>query len=223
MVFPRIFVVALVCAVAAVGCDFRAAPAGDAVVGSPWCEGKVLFEDDFEDGLSPGRWSHDGEGRWAVVDGWLQGQRGNENHALWLAAPLPSNVRVEFDVRGGSDDGDIKVEIFGDGARHASGYILIFGGWKNSLNAIARLDEHGKDRKAGRGEKVVRGRTYEMAVVRSGGVVSWYSDRGARRLLMSYEDGAPLVGEGHDRFAFNNWDVPVYFDNIRVIDLEGCK
>ncbi|MGZ3458496.1 MAG: hypothetical protein ACXU86_08310, partial [Archangium sp.] len=34
-------------------------------------------------------------------------------------------------------------EIFGDGSDHASGYVLIHGGWNNSLSIIARLDEHG--------------------------------------------------------------------------------
>ena len=37
-----------------------------------------------------------------------------------------------------------KCEIFGDGSDHASGYILVHGGWNNSISVIARLDEHGK-------------------------------------------------------------------------------
>ena len=39
-----------------------------------------------------------------------------------------------------SPDGDIKFEVFGDGAKHESGYIAIFGGWQNRLNIIARLE-----------------------------------------------------------------------------------
>jgi hypothetical protein len=62
---------------------------------------------------------------------------------LWLKAKLPDNVVVEFDARSQSPEGDIKCEIFGDGTDHASGYVLIHGGWNNSLSIIARLDEHG--------------------------------------------------------------------------------
>jgi hypothetical protein len=66
-----------------------------------------------------------------------------KNNPLWLQAKLPRDVAVEFDVRSQSQEGDIKVEIFGDGSDHASGYILIHGGWNNSMSIIARLDEHG--------------------------------------------------------------------------------
>jgi len=66
-----------------------------------------------------------------------------KNNPLWLKAKLPQNVAVEFDARSQSPEGDIKVEIFGDGSDHASGYVLIHGGWNNSLSIIARRDEHG--------------------------------------------------------------------------------
>ncbi|MET0405414.1 MAG: hypothetical protein ABW123_23560 [Cystobacter sp.] len=81
-------------------------------------------------------------GFWRVVRGELLSP-GVKNNPLWLQASLPSNVAVEFDVRSESPDGDIKVELFGDGTDHASGYIFIHGGWKNTLSIIARLDEHG--------------------------------------------------------------------------------
>ena len=68
---------------------------------------------------------------------------GVKNNPLWLKAKLPENVAVDFDVRSMSPEGDIKCEIFGDGSDHASGYVLIHGGWNNSISIIARLDEHG--------------------------------------------------------------------------------
>jgi hypothetical protein len=67
-----------------------------------------------------------------------------KQNPLWLKAKLPANVAVEFDVRSQSPEGDIKAEIFGDGSDHASGYVLIHGGWNNSISVIARRDEHGK-------------------------------------------------------------------------------
>ena len=68
---------------------------------------------------------------------------GVKNNPLWLKAKLPENVAVDFDVRSMSPEGDIKCEIFGDGSDHASGYVLIHGGWNNTISIIARLDEHG--------------------------------------------------------------------------------
>lgn len=81
-------------------------------------------------------------GMWRTVGGELLSP-GVKNNPLWLKAKLPENVAVEFDVRSTSPEGDIKCEIFGDGSDHASGYVLIHGGWNNSLSIIARLDEHG--------------------------------------------------------------------------------
>ena len=41
---------------------------------------------------------------------------------------------------------DIKCELFADGRRHASGYVVILSGWNNSKSIIARRDEHGPER-----------------------------------------------------------------------------
>ncbi len=81
-------------------------------------------------------------GHWRVVDGQLLSP-GVRNNPLWLQAKLPRDVAIEFDARSESSEGDVKVEIFGDGTDHASGYVLIHGGWNNSVSVIARLDEHG--------------------------------------------------------------------------------
>jgi hypothetical protein len=34
--------------------------------------------------------------------------------------------------------------------------------------------------------------------------------------LLDFYDPEPLRGEGHDRFAFNNWESQLYFDNLRI-------
>ena len=54
---------------------------------------------------------------------------------------------VEFTTLSRSPAVDTKIEIFGDGVRHESGYIVIFGGWNNTISTIARLDEHERGRK----------------------------------------------------------------------------
>src|SRR5262249_23109440 len=77
------------------------------------------------------------------------------NHPLWLRRRLPADVRVEVDALARSAEGDIKVELMGDGESFqpdeavrqdliytATGYVLIFGGWRNSRSVIVRQDEH---------------------------------------------------------------------------------
>jgi hypothetical protein len=102
----------------------------------------VPYQQDFSDPSVVERDFYSTGGHWRVVNGQLLSP-GVKNNPLWLQARLPRDVAVEFDVRSESPEGDIKVEIFGDGTDHASGYVLIHGGWNNSMSIIARLDEHG--------------------------------------------------------------------------------
>src|SRR6478609_3707497 len=41
--------------------------------------------------------------------------KGAHNHPLWLRKRLPRDVRIEFDAWSSSPDGDMKIELFGDG------------------------------------------------------------------------------------------------------------
>ncbi|WP_257448940.1 hypothetical protein [Archangium lipolyticum] len=102
----------------------------------------VPYQQDFSDPGVVQRDFFSTGGHWRVVDGQLLSP-GVKNNPLWLQAKLPRDVAIEFDVRSESPEGDIKVEVFGDGTDHASGYVFIHGGWNNSLSIIARLDEHG--------------------------------------------------------------------------------
>jgi hypothetical protein len=64
------------------------------------------------------------------------------NNPLWLKARLPQDVRIEFDVRSEGPDGDIKWEAFGDGRNHSTGYVFLYGAWRNRESRICKLDEH---------------------------------------------------------------------------------
>jgi len=103
---------------------------------------QLPFSDDFSDPstLEKHFWSSGGD--WRVEDGALTSP-GVKNNPLWLQASLPQNSAVEFDARSTGSEGDVKVEIYGDGLNHQSGYVLIHGGWNNRVSIIARLDEHG--------------------------------------------------------------------------------
>lgn len=102
----------------------------------------VPYANDFADPGTVERDFWSTGGLWRVEDGRLLSP-GVRNNPLWLKASLPPDVAVEFDATSMSPQGDIKVEIFGDGVDHASGYVLIHGGWNNTISVIARLDEHG--------------------------------------------------------------------------------
>lgn len=103
---------------------------------------EVPYRDDFSDRTTVERNYFTNGGFWRTVNGQLLAP-GVKNNPLWLKAKLPRDAVVEFDVRSDSPEGDIKCEIFGDGLNHASGYVLIHGGWNNSVSIIARRDEHG--------------------------------------------------------------------------------
>ena len=69
--------------------------------------------------------------------------KGARNHPLWLRHRLPTNARIEVEAETKSDDGDIKLEAWGDGHAaatrisytDATSYLAIFGGWKRSKPA----------------------------------------------------------------------------------------
>src|SRR5439155_7850705 len=92
-------------------------------------------------------------GDWRIESGRLC-VKGAHNHGAWLDRTLPVNARIEFDAVSSSTEGDIKAEVFGDGASAASGvsyndaanYLTIFGGWKNSFHVLARINENANDR-----------------------------------------------------------------------------
>ncbi len=153
---------------------------------------------------------------WRIAGGELWAPEA-KNNPLWLRMRLPRDVAVEFDARSetatGDRAGDIKFEIFGDGRNHASGYVCVFGGWGNAVSVIARLDEHGADRKERKDRKVEPGRNYHMRVERRGGLLRWFVDG---EPFLAYDDPRPLEGKGHDRFGFSSWAADLFFDNLVV-------
>ncbi|MGH7269315.1 MAG: hypothetical protein ACREJ3_02710, partial [Polyangiaceae bacterium] len=156
------------------------------------------------------------------------------NHGIWLKRVLPVNARIEFDAVSSSPDGDMKAEFWGDGRSAATGisytnatsYLTIFGGWHNTHHVLARINEHGADRKDiivqansddPRARPATAGQMYHFKVERTDGrTVRWWVDGNE---MLSYPDSDPLVGPGHDHFGFNDWDVRVCFDNVSVTPL----
>ena len=209
-----------------------AAPEPAASAEDPWLT--EVFSDDFErtGGLGPAYRATSSV--WAIDRGRLCGA-GAKNHPVWLARRLPVNARIEFQALSESEDGDIKAEFWGDGRSSATGvsytdatsYLTIFGGWKNRFHVLARLDEHAPDRREIKLERaaadptrrtVEAHRAYQFRVERQDGHTVRWSVDGVE--MSSYPDEEPLRGDGHEHFGFNDWQVRVCFDNLRVTPLE---
>ncbi len=187
-------------------------PQGDPAIGPGG------FHDAFDRADLGTQWLNTG-GPYTIRDGMLH-VRGARNKPLWLRRTLPRDVRVSFDVRSDSPEGDIKVELFGDGVSKAetisytaTSYVVIFGGWNNSLNVLARMNEHGEDRVVGPAYKVVQGKTYHMKIERRGATIKAVVDD---HELVKMTDPHPLEGSGHDHFGFNDWQSELWFDNLRI-------
>jgi hypothetical protein len=157
-----------------------------------------------------------------LKDGALNVSRGY-NHPLWLRKKLPPDAIVEVDVWTTGDQGDLKIELWGDGESHAqdrgaytaSGYVFILGGWSNSKSLIARGNEHGADVKARTDLRVEKGKKYRWKIVRKGGHIEWFVDDMSTPFL-TFDDPRPFTGAGHEYLGFNNWESDLWFDNLVI-------
>jgi hypothetical protein len=142
------------------------------------------------------------------------------NHPLWLSSPIPKDAVIELDAWSNDDAGDIKLEAWGDGQSYAqttsytaTSYVFIFGGWHNQISAIARMDEHGKDRRARNDVRVVKGQRYHFRIARKAGHIDWQIDG---KPFLTFDDDKPLVGPDHAYLGFNDWEAELHFDNLKV-------
>jgi len=181
------------------------------------------WRDDFERGELGDNYRPTAE-QYAIVNGALSAG-GAYNHPLWLRRKLPDRVAIEFDCWSNSADGDIKVEIVGDGRSHArdrgqytsSGYVAVMGGWNNSKSILARGNEHGTQVESRVQPKVEKGRKYHWKIVRDRESIRWFVDDMNSEFL-SLDDPHSPTESGY--FAFNNWASDSWFDNLRISPLE---
>jgi len=176
---PRI-VVPIALAVLAVQLPFiHAALRGPAPVSAA-----VPYQDAFDRATLGGAWWSNG-GHWRIVDGQLYSP-GVGNNPLWLKARLPPDVRVEFDVRSEGPDGDIKWEMYGDGRNHSTGYVFLFGAWRNRESRICKLDEHALTQDEARAQLAATARPYprqmDFIETLSAPFVRWAARRDLERM-----------------------------------------
>jgi hypothetical protein len=184
------------------------------------------FTDLFErDGLG-GNWFDTSEGKGFRIRSGALSAKGAVNRPLWLRRKLPRDVRIELTAWSNSAEGDLKVELFGDGrsfdpdegAYQATGYVLVFGGWGNSKSIIARQDEHGRDVVERTSPRVKPGQKYRWIIERRGATLTWYIDDETTPFLQ-YEDPQALDGDGNAYFAIANWKADTWFDDLRITPL----
>jgi hypothetical protein len=180
------------------------------------------FEDGFDRAELGPAWNATSP-QYQLADGKLT-VKNAYNHPAWLRQRLPRDVVIDVDVSSKSPAGDIKMELFGDGesfdkdkgAYTSTGYVLIFGGWHNSLSVLCRIHEHDDGRKVERSDAdahVQLGRTYHWTVQRRGGTIDWKIDG---QPFLTWTDPEPLAGVGHEYLAINDWESDVSFDNLRI-------
>lgn len=178
----------------------------------------VPFADDFSAAAISSDWKSTGAS-YRIKDGELVIDHAY-NHPLWLTKPLPRDAVIELDAWSNDDAGDIKLEAWGDGKSFAqttsytaTSYVFIFGGWHNALSAIARMDEHAANRRTRNDVKVEKGKKYHFRIARKGGHIDWQID-GKPFLVM--DDPSPLDGPDHAYLGFNDWEVELHFDNLKI-------
>jgi hypothetical protein len=198
---------------------------GLALAPLPACRAKVPvidapFTENFERAELGAGWNATSD-EYRIAGGQLAVSNAH-NHPAWLRRKLPHDVVVDVDALSKSPVGDIKLELFGDGesfdpdrgAYASSGYVLIFGGWSNSLSVICRQDEHGAGRKASRSDvRVEPNRTYHFTITRKGGAIDWAVDG---RPFLAWTDPEPLAGAAHEYLAVDDWEAPLTFDNLQI-------
>ncbi|MFI5300618.1 MAG: hypothetical protein ACHREM_21235 [Polyangiales bacterium] len=203
------------------------------------CEGKndpVLtapYLDDFDRADLGADWRQTSFGAYTIKSGSVCTAK-PKNHPLWLKKKLPANVRVEFDAKALTAEIDIKAELFGDGCAFdeagrdytATSYVAVLGAHKNTEDWLVRQFEHGKDARkttlSPTGEtiatsKVQANHSYHFELSRTDGREVRFVVDGV--VVHAFDDPAPLVGLGHDHFAFNGWEAAVCFDKLAITPL----
>jgi hypothetical protein len=147
----------------------------------------IPYQDKFERATIGNAWWSNG-GHWRIVDGQLYSP-GVGNNPLWLKARLPPDARVEFDVRSEGPDGDVKWEMYGDGRNHSTGYVFLFGAWRNRESRICKLDEHAPSQDEARARLAATARPYPRQMTFVEALGAPFSRWSARRDLEKMEKG----------------------------------
>lgn len=186
--------------------------------------GKRVFFDDFQRAELGDGWVRDrleaeaAPSEWRIEDGWVRTAKTKNQGIFAKALPTTGNVRIELLMASdppaaGAFEGDLKIEAFNTAPKHETGYSFINGGWKNSLDTIAKLGEHTADDKRKPARPIEPGRQYRFAAVLADGHLYWFRDG---ELLYTFDDTAPVRGEW---LGLNAWTSNARYDEVAVFSL----
>jgi hypothetical protein len=187
---------------------------------------KTRWTDSFDNRDAPGP-DYYQTGSGYRVEGGALNAHGAHNKPLWLRKKVPRDVQIDLTAWSNSPDGDIKVEVWGDGRSFdpdagdytSTGYVFIMGGWHNEKSIIVKGYEHGTELTPPKfAPKVVAGKKYHWRIVRKGPVIDWFIDDMATPFL-HYADPSSWSGAGHEYFAFSNWETDTWFDDLVITPL----
>jgi hypothetical protein len=206
--------------IGAPGAVAQAAPVPAAAAPPPAASGP--FADTFDRAELGDAWNVTGPSSAALEQGALTLQLVH-NRPVWLRQAIPTDAAIEFDCWTDDPQGDIKVEAWGDGRSFyagdprlqytATGYVFIFGGWRNTASVIARQSEHAPGRIERTDFPVQPGKRYHMRLARKGGQFDWFVDG---KPFLQLIDPSPLTGPGNQYFGFSGWETKVHFDNLTI-------
>jgi hypothetical protein len=180
------------------------------------------FSDGFDAPQLRDAWKPSAPEAVQVEDGALVVENAH-NRPVWLSRPLAQDAVIELDAWTDDPRGDIKLEAWGDGRSAyagdltlqytATGYVFVFGGWKNTASVIARGNEHSPSNAVRQGRAVEPGRRYHFRITRQGGRIAWEVDG---KPFLTLVDPQPLFGPRNQYFALSGWESKVHFDNVTV-------
>lgn len=186
--------------------------------------GERVFFDDFERAELGQAWvgerlaTEPNPPEWRIEGGWVRTNNTRNQGMYAKALPTEGDVRIEFLAASdpparGNFEGDLKIEAFNTEPAHEKGYSFINGGWKNSLDTIAKLGEHSADERRKAARPLEPGRQYRYAIVATRDALHFFRDG---ELLYTFEDKALVRGPW---IGLNNWMANARFDEVAVFKL----
>ena len=136
-----------------------------------------------------------------------------ETQLMLKGYKFPGSVMVEcVGSVSGAAVSDLSVILNADETGYAAGYLLQFGGRKNTLDQVMK---QGTDVAATVKKQplLVPGKTYTVVAVNDGGKISLKVD-GVE--VFQYTDASPLKGSGHDQIGFYSYHTVLKLDKVTV-------
>jgi len=172
---------------------------------------KLIFEDNFNRKNLGNQWKQY-SGLWEIKNNALTVE-GTESF-IYFNIPITGNIRMEFDAwyqKNGKSPSDLGCFILGKSkSPYETSYFFDFGAYENTRTKIERL---ATEIKSTWGLKIKPNKHYKIIVEHIDGILNFYINN---KLVLSYTDFFPLIGEEHNTIGFYSWNGNQYYDNLKI-------